>query len=96
MHNATWAEGFAERLTFELTYYSHEIESGVQARDLAALLNACLGAGGTDATLCSPFTRAASGNLNPPNNFLDNLGLSRPTASISRSTGAVMRCHGVP
>jgi iron complex outermembrane receptor protein len=24
--------------------------------------------------LCSPFTRQASGNLNPPNNFLDNLG----------------------
>jgi iron complex outermembrane receptor protein len=74
VHDATWAEGFAERLTFELTYYSHEIESGIQARDLAALLGACLAGGGTDATLCSPFTRAASGNLNPPNNFLDNLG----------------------
>jgi iron complex outermembrane receptor protein len=74
VHNATWSEGFADRLTFELTYYSHEIESGIQARDLAALLGACLGAGGTDATLCSPFTRAGSGNLNPPNNFLDNLG----------------------
>ena len=74
VHNATWAEGFADRLTFELTYYSHEIDSGIQARDLTALLNACLAAGGTDATLCSPFTRAASGNLEPPNNFLDNLG----------------------
>jgi iron complex outermembrane receptor protein len=76
VHNAMWAEGgdATERLTFELTYYNHQIDSGIQARDLAALLGACLGAGGTDATLCSPFTRGASGDLNPPNNFLDNLG----------------------
>ena len=74
VHDATWAEGFADRLTFELTYFSHEIESGIQARDIQALLNACLGAGGTDPVLCSPFTRPALGNLAPPNNFLDNLG----------------------
>ena len=74
VHNATWAEGFADRLTFELTYFSHQIDDAIQARDIAALLGACLGAGGTDPTLCSPFSRQASGNLNPPNNFLDNLG----------------------
>ena len=74
VHDATWAESFSQRLTFELTYFSHDIESGIQARDLAALLDACLAAGGTDPTLCSPFTRAPSGNLNPPQNFLDNLG----------------------
>jgi len=74
VHEALWAEGFAERLTFELTYFSHEIDKGIQARDIQALINACLAAGGTDATLCSPFTRGAGGNLNPPNNFLDNLG----------------------
>jgi len=74
VHDAPWAEGFSQRLTFELTYFNHEIEKGIQARDIQALINACLGSGGTDATLCSPFTRAASGNLNPPNNFLDNLG----------------------
>jgi iron complex outermembrane receptor protein len=74
VHDATWAESFSSRLTFELTYFNHEIESGIQARDLAALLDACLAAGGTDATLCSPFTRGPSGNLNPPENFLDNLG----------------------
>jgi iron complex outermembrane receptor protein len=74
VHDAGWADTFSSRLTFELTYYSHEIEKGVQARDIQALINACLAAGGTDATLCSPFSRGASGNLNPPNNFLDNLG----------------------
>jgi iron complex outermembrane receptor protein len=74
VHNATWAEGFSDRLTFELTYFSHEIDDAIQARDIAALLNACLAAGGTDPTLCTPFSRQASGNLNPPNNFLDNLG----------------------
>ena len=74
VHDATWAEGFADRLTFELTYYNYQIDSGIQARDIQALLNACLAAGGTDPTLCSPFTRQALGNLEPPNNFLDNLG----------------------
>jgi iron complex outermembrane recepter protein len=74
VHDATWAEGFADRLTFELTYFNHDIKDGIQARDIQALLNACLGAGGTDATLCSPFTRTAGGNLAPPQNFLDNLG----------------------
>src|SRR5688572_5101181 len=75
VHDATWSEGFADRLTFELTWYSHEIEDGVQARDLSALINSCLAAGGTDPVLCSPFSRQASGNLNPPENFLDNLGI---------------------
>jgi iron complex outermembrane recepter protein len=74
VHDATWAEGFSDRLTFELTYYKHKIDKGIQARDIQALINACLSSGGTDAALCAPFTRAASGNLNPPNNFLDNLG----------------------
>jgi iron complex outermembrane receptor protein len=75
VHIATWAEDFAERLTFELTYYNHEIENGIQARDLSALIDSCLAAGGTDPVLCSPFTRQPSGNLDPPENFLDNLGL---------------------
>lgn len=74
VHDATWAESFASRLTFELTWFSHEIDSGIQARDIQALINACLAAGGTDPTLCSPFSRQAGGNLQPPNNFLDNLG----------------------
>jgi iron complex outermembrane receptor protein len=74
VHDATWADGFSQRLTFELTYYNHKIDGGIQARDIAALLGACLAAGGTDAVLCSPFTRQSSGNLQPPQNFLDNLG----------------------
>jgi iron complex outermembrane receptor protein len=74
VHDATWAEGWSSRLTFELTYFSHDIQEGIQARDIQALINACLAAGGTDPSLCSPFTRQAGGNLNPPNNFLDNLG----------------------
>jgi iron complex outermembrane receptor protein len=74
IHDATWADSFAQHLTFELTYFNYKIDDGIQARDIAALLNACLGAGGTDATLCSPFTRQSSGDLAPPENFLDNLG----------------------
>jgi iron complex outermembrane recepter protein len=74
VHEALWAESFANRLTFEATYFNHEIDKGIQARDIAALLSACLAGGGTQGAFCSPFTRQPSGNLNPPNNFLDNLG----------------------
>ena len=74
VHDATWAESFAERLTFELTYYNHEIDGAIQALDIQALLNACLGAGGTDPDLCAPFSRIGSGDLRPPENFLQNLG----------------------
>jgi len=74
VHDATWSESFAKRLTFELTYFNYEIEDAIQARDIQALINACLAAGGTDPTLCSPFSRQAGGNLEPPQNFLDNLG----------------------
>lgn len=75
-YRASWAENHAgtDKLTFDFTYYSHKIKGAVQARDLQALLNACMNAGGTDSKLCSPFTRVAGGNLSPPKNFLDNLG----------------------
>ncbi len=74
VHDATWAESFAQRLTFELTYYNHEIDGAIQALDIQALLNSCLAAGGTDAELCAPFSRIGSGDLRPPENFLENLG----------------------
>jgi iron complex outermembrane recepter protein len=38
------------------------------------LLDACLAGGGTGGTACAPFSRQANGNLNPPDNFLANLG----------------------
>ena len=71
-----WAENlsWSDRMDFELGYYRHEIDGAIQARDIQALLNACLDAGGTDAVLCQAFTRGAGGNLNPPNNRLENLG----------------------
>ncbi|KRA76002.1 hypothetical protein ASD78_08640 [Lysobacter sp. Root667] len=76
VYSPGWAEGlsWSSKLDFELNYYHHKIDGAIQARDLQALLNACLASGGTTPSVCSPFTRAASGNLNPPNNFLSNLG----------------------
>ncbi len=76
IYNASWAQGIAatNKLTLEATYYHHKINGAIQAADIQSLLNACLAAGGTDPTLCSGFTRGAGGNLNPPKNFLENLG----------------------
>jgi iron complex outermembrane receptor protein len=66
-----------DKLAFETNYYHDKITGAIQAADLQALLNACLAAGGTNATLCAPFSRQPSGNLNPPKNFLQNFGVIR-------------------
>ncbi len=75
VYSPAWAENlsWASRMDFEVNYYRHEIKGAIAPRDIQALLNACLASGGTDPALCSPFTRNSSGNLNPPNNFLNNL-----------------------
>ena len=77
VYSPGWAENlsWSDRMDFEMSYYSHDINGAIQARDIQALLNACLAAGGLDPSLCSPFTRVAGGNLAPPSNFLDNLGV---------------------
>jgi iron complex outermembrane recepter protein len=76
VYNASWAASLpgTDHLTLESTYYHHKVTGAIQAADIQSLLNACLAAGGTDPTLCSGFTRGAGGNLNPPDNFLENLG----------------------
>jgi iron complex outermembrane receptor protein len=77
VYSPGWGEdaAWSRKLDVELGYYSHEIEGAVQSRDLQTLLNACYNQGsGTDPRLCSPFTRQGNGNLNPPNNFLQNFG----------------------
>lgn len=77
-YRASWAEKenlFTDKLAFETTYYHYKITGAIQAADLQSLLNSCLAAGGTNATLCAPFTRQASGNLNPPRNLLQNFGV---------------------
>ena len=76
MYNASWAQGHAatDRLNFEATYYNIKVKGAIQAEDLQGLLNACLSTGGgTDPALCAPFTRGAGSQLNPPQNFLQNL-----------------------
>jgi len=76
VYNASWAKGlfFTNRMTLEATYYHDKIDGAIQAEDIQQLLNTCLAAGGSGVTACGPFTRQANGNLNPPQNFLANLG----------------------
>ena len=75
VYRPSWATGGAvtDHLNFEATYYHHKIKGAIQAEDIQALLDACLAAGGTNPTLCGPFSRIASGDLRPPQNFLENL-----------------------
>ncbi|MFC5576971.1 TonB-dependent receptor [Lysobacter niabensis] len=75
VYSPSWAEGmsWSDKLDFELGYYHHEIDGAIQPRDIQALLEACLREGGVGTPSCAPFSRQPSGNLNPPENFLDNL-----------------------
>jgi iron complex outermembrane recepter protein len=76
VYNASWAQGvlFTNKLTLEATYYHDKIKGAIQAEDIQQLLNTCLAGGGVGGSACAPFTRQANGNLNPPSNFLENLG----------------------
>ncbi|MBS0417408.1 MAG: TonB-dependent receptor [Proteobacteria bacterium] len=76
VYNASWARGlfFTNRMTLEATYYHDKIKGAIQAEDIQQLLNTCLAAGGSGVAACGPFSRQANGNLNPPQNFLANLG----------------------
>ncbi|MBL8262568.1 MAG: TonB-dependent receptor [Xanthomonadaceae bacterium] len=78
VYSPGWAEdkSWARKLDLEVGYYNHKIDGAIQAADLQALLADCLVKGGrpTDAPSCVPFSRQSTGNLNPPNNFLQNFG----------------------
>ena len=78
VYSPGWSEdqSWSDKMDFEAGYYHHEIDGAIQARDLQALLETCLREGGVGTVNCEPFSRnpAANGNLNPPENFLDNLG----------------------
>ena len=78
VYSPAWAEqaGWSRRLDVSLNYYDHRIDGAIQAQDLQSLLAACLRAGGTPArsSACRPFVRQSNGNLQPPNNFLQNFG----------------------
>ncbi|WP_454261871.1 TonB-dependent receptor plug domain-containing protein [Pseudoxanthomonas mexicana] len=77
VYSPDWAESktWSERMDFEINYYNHEIDGAIQARDLQSLLETCLREGGVGTLNCTPFTRnPIGGNLNPPENFLNNLG----------------------
>jgi iron complex outermembrane receptor protein len=75
VYSPSWADStsWSDRVDFELGYYHHEIDGAIQPRDIQALLEACLREGGVGTPSCAPFSRQPSGNLNPPENFLDNL-----------------------
>jgi len=106
VYSPGWAEGlsWSQRLDFELNYYHHQIDGAVQARDIQALLNACLARTASGA-VCSGFTRISSGDLRPPTNFLANFGVietdgfdlkinwASPESDWGRFTAALQTTH---
>ena len=75
VYSPSWADNlsWSRRLDFEVDYYNYKIKKAIQAPDLQATLNRCT-AINSQIGPCSGFTRMPGGNLNPPTDFLDNLG----------------------
>lgn len=76
---AVWSPSFAEntswssKLDFEVDYFHYKINDAIQAPDIQQLLNACY-SGSAQGSVCSGFTRGLGSQLNPPTDFLSNLG----------------------
>ena len=72
----SWADNlaWASKLDFEVDYYNYKIKDAIQAPDIQAVLDNCLRTGNVGLA-CSGFTRGQGGNLNPPTDFLANLGV---------------------
>ncbi|HTA64725.1 MAG TPA: TonB-dependent receptor, partial [Xanthomonadaceae bacterium] len=74
-----WSPSFADNLSwsskldFEADYYHYKVTDAIQAPDVQELLDACY-AGTASAASCTGFTRGAGAQLNPPTDFLANLG----------------------
>ena len=78
VYSPGWAEdmSWSSHMDFELTYYHHKISGAIQAPDIQALLDTCIldSTAGNISPICANFTRQANGSLNPPVDFLSNLG----------------------
>jgi iron complex outermembrane receptor protein len=68
VENIGWAEG----LTFEFTYYRHELSDAIQAVDAQTILDACANTG--ESSFCNLIGRTGSGVINRFDNQLTNIG----------------------
>jgi iron complex outermembrane receptor protein len=73
-----WDLAWSDKMDFEFDYYHYKITDAIGPPDIQALLNACTD-GSVSGAACSGFTRQATGNLNPPTDFLANLGSIKTT-----------------
>ena len=74
VYSPSWATGldWADRLDFELTWYSHEIDDAIQALDAQTQLDACVRT--LDPAFCNGISRASTGAISGFNNRLTNIG----------------------
>ncbi len=75
VYSPSWADNlpWSSKMDFEVNYYRYRVDQAIQAPDIQSLLNDCANLRKTGVA-CSGFTRGAGGNLNPPTDFLDNIG----------------------
>ncbi|MBS0456825.1 MAG: TonB-dependent receptor [Proteobacteria bacterium] len=71
----SWAENqaWSSKLDLEVDYFHYKVSNAIQAPDIQQLLNACY-SGTAQGAVCSGFTRGLGSQLNPPKDFLSNLG----------------------
>lgn len=74
VYDAGWVKNVSwiDRLKFELTYYSHELDGAIQALDAEVQLSNCVAT--LDPTLCGGISRTPGGVINAFSNQLTNIG----------------------
>jgi iron complex outermembrane receptor protein len=74
VYSPGWASGlsWADRMDFELTWYSHEIDGAIQAIDAQTQLDACVRT--LDPAFCNGISRAGTGSISGFSNRLTNIG----------------------
>jgi iron complex outermembrane receptor protein len=76
VYSPAWADNtsWSSKLDFEADYYHYKIKHAIQAPDIQALLNKCMMQTSNFTADCAGFTRGLGSQLNPPTDFLANLG----------------------
>ena len=76
IYSPSWAErkGWSDRLDFDLTFFKHRIDNGIQSPDAQTQLDRCVASGDKNSIFCTGIKRSTTGDINGFDNTLRNFG----------------------
>lgn len=76
IYSPSWAErkAWSDRLDFDLTFFKHRIDNGIQSPDAQTQLDRCVASGDPNSIFCTGIARSTTGDINNFSNTLRNFG----------------------